>query len=100
MKAVVQLVIDAAVTVDGALKGGINHGLLVYLGVALDDTPRNADWLVEKIANLRIFDDENGKMNLSLLEIVNQQKELINEAIVNHENNKVNAIRPHTEDTE
>ena len=93
MKAVVQRVIDAAVTVDGALKGGINHGLLVYLGVALDDTPRNADWLVEKIANLRIFDDENGKMNLSLLDIVNQQNGDVNNVSVNQEINEVNTTQ-------
>ena len=78
MKAVVQRVIDATVTVDGALKGGINYGLLVYLGVAHDDTARDVDWLVEKIANLRIFDDSEGKMNLSLLDIVNQQNREVN----------------------
>ena len=102
MKAVVQRVIDAAVTVDGALKGGVASGLLVYLGVARDDTTRDADWLAEKIPHLRVFDDENGKMNLSLLEIVNQQhdevnniavnqqKEVVNKEGVNHENIKVN----------
>jgi len=70
MKAVVQRVIDATVTVNGVLKGGVHHGLLVYLGVARDDTPHDADWLTEKIANLRIFDDSEGKMNLSLVDIV------------------------------
>ena len=97
MKAVVQRVIDAAVTVDGVLKGGIASGLLVYLGVARDDTPRDADWLAEKIPNLRIFDDSEGKMNLSLLDIVNQQKEAVNEAGVNQEIIEVNALRPLTE---
>jgi len=72
MKAAVQRVIDAMVTVNGALKGGIHHGLLVYLGVAREDTARDADWLVEKIAHLRIFDDPDGKMNLSLMDIINQ----------------------------
>ena len=101
MKAVVQRVIDATVTVDSALKGGIAAGLLVYLGVARDDTTQDADWLIEKIPNLRIFDDENGKMNLSLLDyIVNQQKGMVNNALVNQEINEVNAIRPHTEHTE
>ena len=90
MKAVVQRVIDAAVTVNGALKGAIARGLLVYLGVARDDTVRDADWLVEKIPHLRIFDDSEGKMNLSLLDIVNLQKEAVNEAGVNHENGVVN----------
>jgi len=92
VKAVVQRVIDASVTVNGALKGGVHYGLLVYLGVARDDAPRDADWLVEKIANLRIFDDSEGKMNLSLIDIVNQHNE-----VVNHENSEVNTLRPHTE---
>jgi len=72
MKAVVQRVIDASVAVGGVVKGAIQRGLLVYLGVALDDNDKDADWLAEKIANLRIFEDQDGKMNLSLLELVNQ----------------------------
>jgi len=72
MKAVVQRVIDASVTVAGLVKGAIQRGLLVYLGVAVDDNDKDADWLAEKIANLRIFEDQDGKMNLSLLDIVNQ----------------------------
>jgi D-tyrosyl-tRNA(Tyr) deacylase len=102
MKAVVQRVIDATVTVNGALKGRIASGLLVYLGVARDDTPREADWLIEKIPNLRIFDDNEGKMNLSLIDyIVNQQKDVVNTACVNHENNEVNTrIKKTTEYTE
>jgi len=93
MKAVVQRVIDAAVTVNGALKGGISAGLLVYLGVARDDTTRDADWLIEKIPHLRIFDDENGKMNLSLLDfIVNHDKNEVNITSVNHKNGEVNAF--------
>ena len=90
MKAVVQRVIDASVTVNGALKGGVDYGLLVYLGVARDDAPRDADWLVEKIANLRIFDDPEGKMNLSLLDIVNQNNDKVNGFAVNHDKNEVN----------
>ena len=66
MKAVVQRALDASVTVDGALKGRIRTGLLVYLGVALEDGESDAEWLAEKIANLRIFGDSEGKMNLSL----------------------------------
>ena len=97
MKAVVQRVIDASVTVNGALKGGVHYGLLVYLGVARDDAPRDADWLVEKVANLRIFDDSEGKMNLSLIDIVNQHNEVVNETVVNHKNSEVNTLRPHTE---
>ena len=72
MKAVVQRVVDASVTVNGVVKGAVQRGLLVYLGVAVDDKEKDADWLAEKIANLRIFEDQDGKMNLSLLELVNQ----------------------------
>ena len=93
MKAVIQRVIDASVTVNGVLKGAIASGLLVYLGVARDDTFRDADWLAEKIAHLRIFDDLEGKMNLSLLDsIVNQQKNTVNDAHVNRQNKQVNAL--------
>ena len=69
MKAVVQRVRDASVRVDGELKGSIAWGLLVYLGVAAADSEKDADWMAEKTANLRIFNDEQGKMNLSLLDI-------------------------------
>jgi D-tyrosyl-tRNA(Tyr) deacylase len=70
MKAVVQRVLDAEVRVDGELKGRVSRGLLVYLGVALEDTEADADWLAEKIVNLRIFEDAEGKMNLSLKNLV------------------------------
>jgi D-tyrosyl-tRNA(Tyr) deacylase len=70
VKAVVQRVIDASVTVDGILKGKINTGLLVYLGVAVNDSEDEAGRLAEKIVNLRIFNDTGGKMNLSLKEII------------------------------
>jgi D-tyrosyl-tRNA(Tyr) deacylase len=73
MKAVVQRVIDASVTVENVLKGSIKSGLLVYLGVAHDDSEKEADWLADKIANLRIFDDENGVMNLSVKDIINNE---------------------------
>jgi D-tyrosyl-tRNA(Tyr) deacylase len=66
MKAVVQRVLNASVSVDGVISGKIGSGLLVYLGVAAGDTESDAGWLAEKIANLRIFEDENEKMNLSL----------------------------------
>jgi len=70
VKAVVQRVIDASVTVNGVVKGAIQRGLLVYLGVAVEDDKNDADWLAEKIANMRIFEDQDGKMNLSLLDVV------------------------------
>jgi len=78
LKSVVQRVIDASVSVGGAVKGGIQSGLLVYLGVALEDSESDADWLAEKIANLRIFEDADGKMNLSLKDMVNQDLSKVN----------------------
>lgn len=69
MKAVLQRVKSASVTVDGALISEIGQGLLVLLGVADGDTERDADVLASKIANLRIFSDADDKMNLSLLTV-------------------------------
>ena len=69
MRAVVQRVTEARVEVAGEVVGKIGAGLLVLLGVARDDTASDADYLTEKIINLRIFDDDDGKMNRSLLDI-------------------------------
>lgn len=69
MKAVVQRVTHAKVEVDGAVVGEIGAGLLVLLGVAKGDTASDADFLAKKIAGLRIFSDNAGKMNLSLTEM-------------------------------
>lgn len=69
MRAVIQRVSRAKVTVDGEITGEIGKGTLLLLGVAANDTNADADYLVEKTLNLRIFEDENGKMNLSLLDI-------------------------------
>jgi len=66
MRAVVQRVSRASVAVGGELVGEIGHGLVVLLGVSANDAKVDADYLAEKIAGLRIFDDENGKMNLSV----------------------------------
>ena len=60
---------QAEVTVDGRSLGTIGPGLCVFLGVGKDDSPRNAEYLAEKIKNMRIFEDSNGKMNRSLLEV-------------------------------
>src|SRR5215471_318200 len=69
MRAVVQRVSRARVTVDGELTGEIGQGLLVLLGVSKEDTQAAADYLVNKIAALRVFDDQKGKINLSVAEI-------------------------------
>ena len=66
MRAVVQRVSRCRVSVDGKTMGEINHGLLVLLGVSKTDVEADADYLVEKIVGLRIFEDSEGKMNLSV----------------------------------
>ena len=66
MRAVVQRVLDAQVQVAGQCVGKISRGLLVYLGVHKDDTDRDFDYILDKVVNLRIFPDEDGKMNCSL----------------------------------
>jgi len=68
MKAVVQRVKSAAVSVSGSIVGSIDRGLLVYLGVGKDDDESDALWLAEKISGLRIFEDADQKMNLSVLD--------------------------------
>ena len=69
MKAVIQRVKNASVEVEGSVVGSCGEGLLVLLGVAEGDTEREAEMLCRKILNLRIFQDEAGKMNRSLLDI-------------------------------
>ena len=69
MRAVIQRVSHAKVTVDGEITGQISRGLLVLLGVSTTDTESDADYLADKIAGLRIFEDAEGKMNLSVTEI-------------------------------
>src|SRR5260370_8505072 len=69
MRAVIQRVSRASVSVDGKIVGQIGQGLLVLLGVSRTDAESAADYLAEKIAGLRIFEDSAGKMNLSLAEI-------------------------------
>ncbi|QKY69553.1 D-aminoacyl-tRNA deacylase [Lentibacillus sp. CBA3610] len=69
MKAVIQRSGQASVTVNESTTGAIDHGLVVLLGVTHDDTEEDADYLVNKLVHLRIFDDENGKMNRSLKDI-------------------------------
>ncbi|HEY0050045.1 MAG TPA: D-aminoacyl-tRNA deacylase [Pyrinomonadaceae bacterium] len=69
MRAVLQRVSRASVTVGDEMVGEIGRGILVFLGVARGDTEKDALYLLEKTLNLRIFEDDEGKMNLSLLDI-------------------------------
>ena len=69
MKLVVQRVKNAKVEVEGKTVGSINQGFLVLLGVTHTDTKAEADYLVKKLCNLRIFEDDNGKMNLGLKDV-------------------------------
>ena len=70
MRALLQRVNNAGVEVDGTTTGSIDEkGLLIFLGVKKEDTESDIDYIVRKILNLRIFDDENGKMNLSIQDI-------------------------------
>ena len=69
MRLVVQRVKKAKVEVEGKTVGSINQGFLVLLGVTHTDTKAEADYLVKKLCNLRVFEDENGKMNLGLKDV-------------------------------
>ena len=69
MKAVIQRVIHASVTVEGIEIAAIKHGILLLLGIAEQDSTEDILWLSKKIANLRIFNDENGVMNTSLIAV-------------------------------
>ena len=69
MKAVIQRVAHAGVTIEGALKASVGKGLLVLLGVGYEDGADDIRWLVRKISGLRIFDDEKGVMNRSVVDV-------------------------------
>ncbi len=69
MRAVVQRVTDADVSVDNKITGAIGKGYVVLLGVEEGDTEADADYMVEKITGLRVFEDDEGKMNLSMMDI-------------------------------
>lgn len=72
MRAVVQRVKSASVEVDNVITGEIGPGLLIFLGVGDDDDKSDADYLVNKIINLRIFEDEEGQMNLSAVDLLKE----------------------------
>jgi D-aminoacyl-tRNA deacylase len=69
MRAVVQRAARASVTVDGRVTGEIGHGVVVLVGISPHDGPAEAEWLADKVANLRIFADEDGRMNRSLVDV-------------------------------
>lgn len=69
MKAVIQRVSEASVKVDGNIVGEINTGFMLLIGIDENDEKSDAEWLVQKILNLRVFSDENDKLNLSIKDI-------------------------------
>lgn len=69
MRAVVQRVTDAKVSVDGTIRGSVGAGMCVLLGVESGDADKDLDYIVDKVSGLRIFDDDNGVMNRSILDI-------------------------------
>ncbi len=69
MRVVIQRVSRASVTIEGAVKSSIQNGFLILLGICDEDTMEDVDWLVHKIAGLRVFDDENHVMNRSIMDI-------------------------------
>ncbi len=104
MRAVVQRVKSASVTVDGERVSEIEAGVLVFLGVARDDTATQLEYIANKIANLRIFEDEDGKMNLSLLEtggaaLVVSQFTLYGDCRKGRRPSFINAARPEVANT-
>lgn len=69
MRIVIQRVQHASVTIEGIVKSAIGQGFLILLGICDEDTTEDVDWLVKKVAGLRVFDDENHVMNRSILDI-------------------------------
>ncbi len=69
MRTVIQRVQHASVSIDGAIKSQIGNGFLLLLGIEESDTSEDVDWLVKKVAALRVFDDENGVMNRSITDV-------------------------------
>ena len=69
MRVVIQRVSEASVTINDAIEGKINTGFMILLGIGHEDTNEDIEWLTKKISNLRVFSDEEGKMNLTILDI-------------------------------
>ncbi|MBM7642295.1 D-aminoacyl-tRNA deacylase [Streptococcus loxodontisalivarius] len=69
MKLIIQRVTEASVSIDGQVKGAVERGLLLLVGVGPEDTEADLDYAVRKLVNMRIFSDEAGKMNLSVLDV-------------------------------
>ena len=69
MRTVIQRVQHASVTINGSIKSSIGNGFLLLLGIEATDTSEDVDWLVKKVAALRVFDDENGVMNRSIIDV-------------------------------
>lgn len=69
MRVVIQRVSHASVTIEGVCKSAIKEGFMILVGIEEADTQEDADWLCKKIIGLRVFDDENGVMNKSILEV-------------------------------
>lgn len=72
MRLVIQRVSEASVTIDGAVHNSIARGMMVLVGIEQGDTMTDMDWIVAKCLNMRIFDDENGVMNLSIKDIAGE----------------------------
>lgn len=101
MRAVVQRVTEASVRIDGETVGAINSGLCVLLGVSVDDTTADADYMTDKLLGLRIFDDENGVPNRSVLDIAGSillisQFTLLGDARKGRRPSYIDAARPET----
>lgn len=69
MRTVIQRVQHASVTINGSIKSSIDNGFLLLLGIEATDTSEDVDWLVKKVSALRVFDDENGVMNRSIIDV-------------------------------
>ncbi len=101
MRAVVQRVLESSVAIEGQVVGRCGHGLMVLIGVEVGDTDKDMAYIADKVPNLRIFEDENGKMNRSLMDISGQilaisQFTLLGDARGGRRPSFITAARPDT----